>query len=112
MQLFYCPEINGSIVTLPEEEGHHIFHVLRGKPGINIQLTDGKGRLLTARLTEVSKRNVSAEIIDESISVARKNSLHIAIAPTKNIDRFEWFLEKATEIGIETITPIICRHSE
>lgn len=112
MQLFYCPEFTGNLAELPEEEAHHIFHVLRSKPGELIQLTNGKGKLLTARLTEVSKKKVAAEITEEISFTPRVSSLHIAIAPTKNIDRFEWFLEKATEIGIEKITPLLCRHSE
>ncbi len=112
MQLFYCPNISGSITVLPDDEAHHIFHVLRSKNGDLIQLTNGSGSLFTARLNEVSKKQVTVEIIDEIKTNPRKQSLHIGIAPTKNIDRFEWFLEKATEIGIEKITPILCQRSE
>ncbi len=112
MQLFYCPEIINDIVVLPIDEAHHIFHVLRSKSGDTIQLTNGKGSLYTAKLLEISKKTVTAEIIDEIKSEPRKNTLHIAIAPTKNIDRLEWFLEKATEIGIEQITPLLCQRSE
>ena len=112
MQLFYCPEIIDDIVVLPIEEAHHIFHVLRSKSGENIQLTNGKGSLYTAKILEISKKTVTAEIIDEIKFQPRKNTLHIAIAPTKNIDRLEWFIEKATEIGIEQITPLRCQRSE
>jgi len=112
MHLFYCPEIINENVVLPDDEAHHIFHVMRSKSGDLIQLTNGKGSMFTARLTEVSKKQVNAEIVEEIKSLPRKYSLHLAIAPTKNIDRFEWFLEKATEIGIEQITPLICNRSE
>ena len=112
MQLFYCPDIYDNYLTLPPEEGHHIFHVLRLSSGAEIQVTDGNGRLLTVRLTEVSKKNVIAEIIAELPVKEPTKKLHVAIAPTKNSDRFEWFLEKATEIGITNVTPLLCQRSE
>jgi 16S rRNA (uracil1498-N3)-methyltransferase len=113
MQLFYTKNIRNHIATLDEDEARHATQVLRRKVGDTLQLTDGLGNLYTGRITELGKKNclVAIERTQENYS-ARPFQLHIAIAPTKNIDRFEWFLEKATEIGIDTITPLICQRSE
>ncbi len=87
--------------------------VLRLKNGDTIHLTDGKGNLYEARITDSQGKKVSVDIISLRENYGKRNYyLHLAVAPTKNIERFEWFIEKATEIGIDEITPLICNHSE
>jgi 16S rRNA (uracil1498-N3)-methyltransferase len=87
--------------------------VLRLKNGDLIHLTDGKGNLYEARIADSQGKKVSAEVISLQESYGKRNyHLHLAVAPTKNIERFEWFIEKATEIGVDEITPLICKHSE
>lgn len=111
MHLFYQPEIL-PLVQLSEEEAHHAFHVLRLRDGDQIGLLDGKGTRAAARIVAISKKGVSAEVVEEILTPAPVRNLHLAIAPVKNMDRFEWMVEKATEIGVSAITPVICRHSE
>lgn len=115
MQLFYQPELNSSAtsVTFDKNESRHLIKSLRKKIGDSIAITNGKGLLFDALLTDDNEKKCIAEI--QSITETKKNRpyrLHIAIAPTKLNDRFEWFLEKATEIGVDEITPILCDHSE
>ena len=112
MQLFYLENPQEEI-TLGKEESKHITKVLRKKAGHILYFTNGKGNLYTAEIIIAEKQKCRLKIINtEYKEKQHKYHLHIAIAPTKNIDRFEWFLEKATEIGIDEITPIICEHSE
>jgi|TARA_B100001142_G_scaffold329231_1_gene391789 16S rRNA (uracil1498-N3)-methyltransferase len=112
MQLFFLEHPDNKI-KLNNNEINHINKVLRKKDGDVLDFTDGKGGLYKAQITFIDNRNCDMQIIDhKQIEKNHKYHLHIAIAPTKNIDRFEWFLEKATEIGIDEITPIICKHSE
>jgi 16S rRNA (uracil1498-N3)-methyltransferase len=113
MHLFFCPEITPSSYTLSEEESKHCVRVLRLKPGDMVQITDGAGSMHECRIIDDHPKRCSVEIVSTELTPSRSNNrLHIAIAPTKNIERFEWFLEKATEIGIDEITPIYCNHSE
>ena len=113
MQLFYASRIDNGFAFLDEEESRHLLTVLRRKPGDRLQLTDGKGFLYEAELAEAGKKHVLARILDSrEVKPERSGKLHLALAPTKQIERFEWFLEKATEIGIDTITPILCQRSE
>jgi 16S rRNA (uracil1498-N3)-methyltransferase len=113
MQLFYVPNISGTEVILNETESKHAIRVLRLPIGASIKLIDGTGGFYEARITDTNPKKCKLEIIDSQPEFGKKNfKLHIAIAPTKNIDRFEWFLEKCTEIGIDEITPIISEHSE
>ena len=113
MQLFFSKNIKNGIAQLDEVEARHAVQVLRRKVGDAMQLTDGLGNLYEGTIIEVGKKSC---LIGINSTVAAYNEqlfkLHIAIAPTKNIDRFEWFLEKATEIGIDEITPLICKRSE
>lgn len=113
MQLFYTTTIQDGAIVLTEEEARHCSQVLRKQAGDVITVVDGSGTFYTGELLEIRKKQVLAKIIkswpDPNILPYH---LHIAIAPTKNISRLEWFLEKATEIGIHTITPILCAHSE
>lgn len=114
MQLFYNPNIseNDSSFSFDKEESRHIVKVLRKKSGDSLHITNGKGWLFEAELTLADIKHCSANITLKSKHKKRNYNLHLAVAPTKMNDRYEWFLEKATEIGIETITPIICDHSE
>jgi len=113
MVLFYSPEISNADNFLSEEESFHCIKVLRKSIGDTIHVTDGKGRLLTAIISKVDKQKCKYEInnVVEEYGI-KPYQLHIGICPTKNNKRFEWFLEKATEIGVDVITPIICNNSE
>jgi len=112
MHIFYQENLINDIVTLSTEESSHLARVLRLRQGQEIGLVDGKGGSAVASLLDVNPKNSMATIIKRQACPGRPYKLHIAVAPTKNIDRFEWFLEKATECGIEEITPLICEHSE
>lgn len=113
MQLFYVPDIKGSEVILNETESKHAVRVLRLKEDDRLQLIDGKGGFYTAKIASAHPKKCKLSITNSEFDYGKKDfSLHIAIAPTKNIDRFEWFLEKCTEIGIDEITPILSEHSE
>ena len=113
MNLVYCPTaIIGGIVVLDDNEFHHI-QVLRMRLDDSLNVFDGNGNLYVGTLMAIGKKsatiNIGQLVRHESEPAGQ---LHVAIAPTKNIDRTEWFTEKATEIGISTITPVICRRSE
>ncbi|WP_159517061.1 16S rRNA (uracil(1498)-N(3))-methyltransferase [Sunxiuqinia indica] len=113
MQLFYTPDINADDYCLNETESKHAVRVLRLNVGDSIQLIDGKGNFYEARITDAHPKKCQVHVIKKVCEFGKRNNyLHLAVAPTKNIDRFEWFLEKATEIGIDEITPILCEHSE
>jgi len=112
MQLFYLEHPEKEII-LSTEESKHATKVLRKKEGDILNFTDGKGGFYKAEITHADSRKCRLEIVSSDQKEKQHNyHLHIAIAPTKNMDRYEWFLEKATEIGINEITPIICKHSE
>jgi 16S rRNA (uracil1498-N3)-methyltransferase len=111
MHLFLA-HIENNHATLSETESAHCAKVLRLSVGDKILVSDGCGTLCEAELTVVNPKSCEAEITKELGVFKRPYYLHVACAPTKNIDRFEWFLEKATEIGIDEITPIITEHSE
>ncbi|MGE0078726.1 MAG: 16S rRNA (uracil(1498)-N(3))-methyltransferase [Bacteroidales bacterium] len=113
MQIFYAPDIAGNTYTLPEEESKHCIKVLRLNTGDEITLIDGKGNLFTASIANPNPKRCEVIVTDVKTEYGKRDFyLHIAIAPTKNIERFEWFLEKATEIGIDEITPLLCDRSE
>lgn len=114
MELFFTSNIDPlASFTLPEEESKHLIKVLRYGAGDKIALTDGSGKFYTAEIENTDPRHCLVKVTGVNDKyVDRKYNLHIAIAPPKNNERFEWFLEKATEIGIDEITPILCRHSE
>ena len=112
MYLFYTPEIETSHF-LSEEESAHCVRVLRYDRGDEILLTDGRGTTYHARITNPHPRHCEFEILNqEKQEKTHKIYLHVAIAPTKNIERLEWMVEKCTEIGVDEITPILCRFSE
>ena len=112
MYLFYTPNIE-TARCLSEEESQHCVKVLRYTRGDEILLTDGRGTTYTARITNPHPRHCEFEILSSEKQKKSHNLyLHIAIAPTKNIERLEWMVEKCTEIGVDEITPLLCRFSE
>ena len=110
--LFYAPDIALNL-QLPETEAHHCLKVLRMQAGETLRLTDGKGNFYQAEIAEVHNNRCRVNLL-ETIHPDRywKGRIEIALAPTKNIDRMEWFAEKATEIGIDKISLLRCRFSE
>jgi len=111
MNIFYNRDIDSLI--LDKEESHHCSKVLRMRPGDQITLIDGCGCYANAELTIVTDKRTEYLVLDKKENYNSLNyNLHIAIAPTKNMNRFEWFVEKATEIGISEITPIVSDNSE
>ncbi|WP_158829693.1 16S rRNA (uracil(1498)-N(3))-methyltransferase [Mucilaginibacter lacusdianchii] len=115
MQIFYTPDINpqAAVYTLTEEESKHAVRVLRLAAQDIIQLVDGRGGFYTARILEAHPKKTQLQITEVQQQYGKRDHyLHIAVAPTKNIERLEWFLEKATEIGIDEISLILCQRSE
>jgi 16S rRNA (uracil1498-N3)-methyltransferase len=113
MHLFYCSDITEGDYTLNEEESKHCIRVLRLRIGEIIHITDGAGNLYKTELIDDHPKRCAVKIVETQAEYGKKPySVYMAVAPTKNINRYEWFLEKATEIGINQITPIICEHSE
>lgn len=114
MQLFYNPTINETLSSFvfDKEESKHIIKVLRKKEGDILQVTNGLGFLFKTEITIASDNKCTVKIVSFEKQEAPKFRLHLVVAPTKMNERYEWFLEKATEIGIQEITPIICEHSE
>ena len=113
MQLFYAPEISLPRYTLPEEESKHCVRVLRMGVGDELFLTDGKGTLHRCKVVDDNVKRCEVEVVEHIEEYGRlPYQLSMAVAPTKNIDRYEWFLEKATEVGVSHIWPIECDHSE
>lgn len=112
MNIFYSPNIC-TTPFLPEEESLHCIKVLRLNKGDLIHVIDGVGGFFVAKIIEPHPKKTKIEIIEVLNDYYVPNyQLHLAVAPTKNIDRFEWFIEKATEIGVSQITPLLCRYSE
>ena len=114
MQLFYNPDIaaQDKTATFPKDESKHIVKVLRKKAGDILDITNGSGNFFKAEITSASPSGCTVRILEVTQENALPYKLHMAVAPTKLNDRYEWFLEKATEIGITEITPVICDHSE
>jgi 16S rRNA (uracil1498-N3)-methyltransferase len=113
MYLFYTPDIAGSRYVFNEEESAHCVRVLRLGEGHTVHLTDGRGTLYAARIVAARPKACEVEIISkEEHYKQHPYKLHMAIAPTKSMERFEWLLEKITEIGVDEITPLLCEHSE
>jgi 16S rRNA (uracil1498-N3)-methyltransferase len=111
MHLFYHPALLGQDDRLGAEESHHATRVLRMGIGARAEATDGMGTRAVIELTDTDRRGCGYRIIGSSTE-PRPDLPNIAIAPTKNMDRFEWFLEKAVEIGVGTVCPILCTNSE
>ena len=112
MHRFFCPDITTQF-QLPESESRHCTRVLRLGVGDEIEVVDGKGGIHTCRISVANSRLCSVEIIQSRIEHPHwGHDITLAIAPTKNADRIEWLAEKVTELGINRIIPIRCRHSE
>ncbi len=113
MHIFYSNLYDGNTFTLDEAESIHLSRVLRLRPGDIATVINGSGSLFNCRVIEAAKKLSKLEVISVTENYKKRDySLHIAIAPTKSIDRFEWFLEKSVEIGVDKITPVICDRSE
>ena len=113
MQLFYAPDVTLPLYTLNDEESKHCVRVLRLRQGDTLHLTDGRGSLHRCEIVEAHQHHCTVKIVETLSEYGRRPySLTMAVAPTKNIDRYEWFLEKATEVGVDRIVPIECDHSE
>jgi len=113
MHIFYTPELSGNTYSLDESESKHCIRVLRLEQGDEIILVDGRGGYFTAEIVDPNPKKCTVLVIKSELNFGLQNfQIHIAIAPTKNIESIEWFLEKATEIGISHITPLLCRFSE
>ena len=112
MDLFYSKfNINNKLITINEIDSKHITRSFRKNIGDLIRITNGEGLLCEAEILEKGK-NIKVKVISRIIHEPDKLSIHVAISPLKNISRFEWFVEKATELGISQITPLISRYSE
>jgi len=112
MQLFYTINIEDNIAHLSEEEARHCVQVLRKKVGDILDLVDGAGHFYKGEIMETGKKRCMVNIIERRAMETGRPKLTMAIAPTKNIDRLEWFMEKATEIGIDEVIPLLCTRSE
>jgi 16S rRNA (uracil1498-N3)-methyltransferase len=113
VQLFYTPDISGDFFTFSEEESKHAVRVLRLQIQDTVHLTDGKGTLYTAEITEDHPKRCTVHITSRLPAYGKRNfHLHLAMAPTKSMERTEWFLEKAVELGLDEFTPLVCEHSE
>lgn len=114
MQLFYSPDIDLSIslFVFSPEESKHIVKVLRKKVGDVLSITNGKGYVFQAKIVLADAKRCKVDILSGEKKHPKKHWFHMVVAPTKMNDRFEWFLEKATEIGVHEITPVLCENSE
>ena len=113
MQIFYAPDINGKTYALDEKESKHIIRVLRMTKGSAVRLIDGKGNLYEGIISGPDQKKCVIDITGKTADFEKRSySLHIAISPLKNPERFEWFVEKSVEIGIDEITPLVCMHTE
>jgi 16S rRNA (uracil1498-N3)-methyltransferase len=113
MHVFHSPVIDQGMTRLGEEESRHCVRVLRLRAGEEVIVTDGRGMWCRAVLADPNPRACLLQVVScEEKFRQRPVSLHMAVAPTRQIDRFEWFLEKATECGVDEVTPLYCEHSE
>ena len=114
LPFFYTEVVSSidNIILLNEENSRHIVQVLRMAEGRQINITDGLGSICTAEILEAHKKKCIVKILDTLIQIAPAKKVCIAISPVKNSSRFEWFLEKATEIGVTEIVPLLCERTE
>lgn len=112
MTLFYIENATNDLTHLPSEESKHAVKVLRLQTGDLLAITNGKGEIFTARVGIPNQKHCEVEIFESEKFEPDSHYIHMIVAPTKLNDRFEWMLEKMTEIGVHEITPIICHHSE
>lgn len=113
MHIFYTPDIENELYSLQEEESKHCTRVLRLQQGDTVYLVDGRGGKYTAIILDAHQKKCQLQIIDKQMEYGKVPYMaHIAVAPTKNMDRIEWFVEKAVEIGVSEISFLKCEHSE
>ena len=113
MEIFYTQDIDGKVCRLGEDESGHCVKVLRHRPGDTVCVIDGAGNMYECRIVTCSPKAVEAQIVCRHENWGgHPYRLHMAVAPTKNADRYEWFAEKACEVGLDSITPVIGQHSE
>lgn len=113
MNIFFTDQVHGDTAELPEGEARHCIQVLRHQPGDRIHFIDGKGGFFEGEIVEAGKKQCRLHIISRKPDYGKRPyRVHLAVAPTKNNSRMEWLLEKATEIGLDTFTPLRCEHSE
>lgn len=113
MQFIYAADISSDYYTFPEDESGHLIRVLRLDEGDRIQLVDGKGGLFTAEIVKKNPKKCEVKVVEKQEEFGKRDfRLQLSIAPTKNISRYEWMLEKITEIGVDEISPVICERSE
>ena len=113
MQIFYAPGLQGDSYTLDVKESRHCIRVMRMKKGDPVSLIDGKGNLFEGKISNPDQNECSITITGIVRGFEKRNySLQIAISPLKNPERFEWFVEKSVEIGVDRITPLICHNTE
>ena len=113
MQFFYTPDISENTYIFSKEESKHCIKVLRKKVGDDIHLVDGKGNLYHTTIIDDNPKGCRVKIKKKDVDFNKRNyRIHMVVSPTKKNDRFEWFLEKVTELGVDEITPIICQNSE
>lgn len=112
MQLFFVEDLGSTNHNLNPGESAHCVRVLRKNEGDRIHVTDGKGLLVEGRITDANPAACSFEILSRQIAPVDRYSVHVGIAPTKQMERTEWFVEKATEIGVHEITFLKCKNSE
>lgn len=114
MHRFFLPDLIMDVAEfhLPEDESKHACRVLRLKTGDSIEVVNGNGLLVIGEIIDDHVKKTRIKVIESYLEAKEKQHIHIAIAPTKNMDRFEWFLEKATEIGVDEITPLLTANAE
>lgn len=113
MQLFYAPDLTPPLHTLSEEESKHCVRVLRLGCGDTLYITDGQGSLFCCEITDDHPKHCTVRVVSTQTEFEKRPyALTMAVAPTKNADRYEWFLEKATEVGVTAFVPLETEHSE
>lgn len=113
MELFYSRDIEGGICRLDKDESGHCVKVLRHRAGDEISVIDGCGTMYRCKITSDSPKGVEAMVVEETPDWGgHPYRLHMAVCPTKNNDRYEWFVEKACEMGLDEVSPVIGEHSE
>ena len=113
MQIFYVPGITGDSCVMDENESRHCIRVLRMPKGSRVKLVDGMGGFYEGIITEADPSACMVRITEITAGFEKRDyRLHMAVSPIKNQERFEWFIEKSVEFGIDEITPLICRNTE
>ncbi|PJJ60640.1 16S rRNA (uracil(1498)-N(3))-methyltransferase [Hymenobacter chitinivorans] len=109
---FYAPDLSGPTYTLPEDESKHAVRVLRLGPGDAVELVNGRGGIYQAAVADANPKRCQLRVTGEQQVARRAYFVHVAVAPTKNLDRMEWLVEKAVEVGIDRLTFLRCARSE